>query len=100
MLQFDMSTTYIKGEDSTAADVLSRVPLNSFPTEQSAPLLTKANVWGCDNIVGAVLEITTDKSVLDAIWGAYKDDNFVQKLLKSAVQGALVINGLITWVRD
>lgn len=95
MLQFDMSIIYIRGEDNTVADVLSRVPVNGFPTEQTEDLLMKVDVWGLDNVVGTVLEITMDKSVLALICGAYKEDEFVQKLLKLGIPGVSVVNGLV-----
>lgn len=95
MSQFDMSIVYIRGEDNSVADTLSRIPVNGFPTEQGDDVLTKGNIWGLDNVVGAVLEIATDKSVLEAICSAYKDDDFVQCLLKSSIPGVTVSNGLV-----
>jgi RNase H-like domain found in reverse transcriptase len=35
--QYDMMITYIRGEDNTVADALSRLPPNCFPDEQSNP---------------------------------------------------------------
>lgn len=95
MSQFDMTITYIRGEDNTVADALSRVPIDGFSTEQAEARLSKADVWSIDNQIGAVLSIATDISVLDAIKTGYKDDVFVQKLLHSGIAGVTVVNGLI-----
>jgi hypothetical protein len=35
--QYDMSITYIRGEDNTVADALSRLPPNCFPDEIEDP---------------------------------------------------------------
>lgn len=94
MAQFDMTIVYIRGEDNTVADALSRVPINGFPTE-NAELLTKGDIWSIDNHVGAVLSVATDLSVLNAIRDGYKDDEFVQRLLKSGIQGVTMSNGLV-----
>lgn len=95
MSQFDMSIIYIRGEDNTVADALSQVPINSFPTEKGDEVLTSGEVWSLKNMVGTVLSVATDKSVLDVIRAGYKDDEFVQHLLKSGVQGVTVMNGLV-----
>lgn len=95
MSQFDMTIVYIRGEDNTVADALSRVPINGFPTERAAEILSKADIWGLDNHVGAVLSVATDKSVLNSIRAGYKEDDFVQKLLKTVMPGVSVINGLV-----
>jgi hypothetical protein len=80
--QYDMSITYIRGEDNTVADALSRLPSNSFPDE-------------IDPIpVNTVLSITTDKSVLDKIQVGYLEDEFCKRVATSSMKGWTNSNGL------
>ena len=94
MSQYDMTIVYIRGEDNTVADALSRVAPNAFPNEN------QETVWA-ENVpsvpVGAVLSITTDSSVLDSIRAGYEKDEFCLKTRASvgSVPGVSLSNGLI-----
>jgi hypothetical protein len=53
MSQYDLTITYIHGEDNTVADALSRLPPNYFPDEMP-PLMHI-------NSVNAILKISSDR---------------------------------------
>jgi len=52
MSQYDLTITYIHGEDNTVADALSQLPPDCFPEEMPALVLVDS--------VNAVLTITAD----------------------------------------
>jgi len=84
--QYDMTITYIHGEDNTVADVLSRLPPDTFPDEitTSATKLT----------VNAVLEIASDASILAKIKASYTDDEFCKRVTTTKMKGWQQVNGL------
>ena len=55
MLQYNLTITYIHGEDNTVADALSRLPPNCFPDE-IAPM-----------VVNVILTINSDRDILKKI---------------------------------
>jgi hypothetical protein len=72
---------YIRGEDNTVADALSRLPVNTFADEielSQKPDLHQT--WAKYNAVGAVLTISTDPAVLAEIKAGYQEDEFCKKL--------------------
>jgi hypothetical protein len=102
--QFDMSIHYIRGEDNTVADTLSRLPpdipdLSEGATEDvdvaDSPL--RLNCW-LDNKIScnSILTITADESLLNSIREGYKHDEFCQKLssVRSGMPGVRSDNGL------
>src|SRR6202011_3483739 len=64
--QYDHNITYIKGDDNTVADALSRLP-NTIDALSVTPVAT-------------VLSVHTDTSLLNAIVTGYKSDPFCEKL--------------------
>ena len=94
MSQYEMSIVYICREDNCVADTLSRVPENAFPDERSVtsapPILHDA--WR--HHIGAILSITTDRSVLESIKEGYNSDDFCICLAQNNVPGAQLINDL------
>ena len=84
---------YIRGEDNTVADALSRVAPNAFPDED-APIHPPYAVWSSS--VNAVLSVTTDTAVLADIIQGYKVDTFCKKVVESGskMKGVHEANGL------
>ena len=90
---YDMTITYIQGEDNTVADALSRVPPNTFPdefAENSQP----HEVWMRAHLVNAILSITTDQQVLNTIKTGYEDDKFCKRLATSGMANIKKVNDL------
>jgi hypothetical protein len=77
--QYDMTITYIRGEDNTVADALSRLPPNCFPDEILHPHV--------ENAVNSILTIATDKSILDSIKTGYLEDEFCKRVASSSMKG-------------
>lgn len=92
MSQYEMKIIYIKGEDNTMADTLSRIPANSFPDEAIVPAMVH-EVWS-DNSVSAILKVTMDRLVLNEIIKGYKSDLFCMKLSGAGMKGIQKINEL------
>ena len=91
--QYECSIVYIKGEDNTVADGLSRIPENAFPDE----MLENAEphqVWSAGATIGAVLRVTTDVSVLEDIKRGYESDEFCKRLSTLGMTHAKLVNGL------
>ena len=88
MSQYKMSIVYIHREDNCIADALSRVPEGAFPDERmvtSVPPILH-DMW--QHHIGAILSITTDRSVLESIKEGYKSDDFCIHLAQNGVPGA------------
>jgi RNase H-like domain found in reverse transcriptase/Integrase zinc binding domain len=89
MSQYDMQIMYIRGEDNTVADALSRVAPNGFPEEQTD--LEPHTLWSSSC---AVLRIEADKQILRDIKLGYEQDNFCIRLPNSGMKGITNSNGL------
>jgi hypothetical protein len=79
--QFDMSIHYIRGEDNTVADALSRLPLDNAEDAPDdidvadSPL--RLNCWLNGKIVcNATLAISMDQSFLDNVREGYSHNDF------------------------
>lgn len=83
--QYDFTITYIHGEDNTIADTLSRVPPNAFPNEQDTTTVDGIN---------AILAISTDQSILNAIVAGYAQDEFCKCVVSTKMQGWRQVNKL------
>jgi len=83
MSHYDMEIVYIKGDDNTVADALSRLP-NTVNSESPLP-------------VAAMLSMETDKSLLKSIKEGYETDPFCKRLRDTAVsiEGAEWKNNLL-----
>lgn len=85
MSQFDMTITYIQGEDNTVADALLRLPAN-IPDMGACPDVDVANAplrW--EHLlkhltINAVLKILADKTFLCDVQKGYESDEFCKKL--------------------
>ena len=85
MSQYNLTITYIRGEDNTVADVLSRLPLNCFPEENP-------DCW-TDNVT-AILTISSDCDILEKIKVGYLVDEFCMQVARTAMKGWTKINDL------
>lgn len=89
LTQYDYKITYIKGEDNTVADALSRLPNDADLDHELPP--------GIDNVLlAAIFSISGDASLLSDIKKGYGKDPFCRKLFKNAssVPGFHVKDGL------
>ena len=86
-----MKIVYIRGEDNTVADALSRVPPGTFADEQECDLF---KIWA--SLVSAILSLATDSSVLNEIKAGYTTDKFCKQIIESGVTvpGVQHSNGL------
>ena len=82
MLQYDLTITYICGEDNTIADALSRLPPNCFPDEM-LPM-----------VVNSILTIDSDREILNKIKAGYLKDEFCICVAKTSMKGWTKINDL------
>jgi RNase H-like domain found in reverse transcriptase/Reverse transcriptase (RNA-dependent DNA polymerase)/Integrase zinc binding domain len=82
--QYDLTMTYIHGEDNTIADALSWLPPNCFADE--SPMTTAT--------VNAVLKITSDNNILKMIRDGYEEDEFCKRVASSNMKGWTLSNGL------
>jgi RNase H-like domain found in reverse transcriptase/Integrase zinc binding domain len=80
MLQYDLTITYIRGEDNTMADALSRLPPNCFPDE-IVPM-----------VVNVILTIDSDRHILNKIKAGYLEDEFCICVAKTVMKGWTKIN--------
>jgi len=117
MSQYDAKIVYVKGEDNTVADALSRLPtppdakvnvrhayshcpedeeddmvasLNAYTSDNFAAVRTLAATGVLDedyNSVNATFSITADKDLLEQIRKGYKDDKWVNNTLAKAKDG-------------
>jgi Integrase zinc binding domain len=76
--------TYIRSEDNTVADALSRLPPNCFADE--SPLTTAT--------VNAVLKITSDNDIFQMIRNGYEEDEFCKHVASSNMKGWMLSNSL------
>src|ERR1700683_5131870 len=91
--QYDFSFIYIRGEDNTVTDALSRVAPNAF-LDENTDNLPPHTIWS--NSINAVLLVTTDTTVLVDIIQGYKLDTFCKKVVESGsnMKGVRESNGL------
>jgi hypothetical protein len=98
MSQYNMTITYIPGEDNSVADALSWIPEGAFPGESvdkiTSPFSSQTLIATAG--VHAILSITADPSVLETIRNGYENDEFCKKLILSApsTAGVSTSNGL------
>ena len=88
LVDFEYSITYIHGELNTAADALLHMPDRTPDTCLTACTIA----YTCNTPTppaAGILNITTDKSLLDTIITGYKTDGSTQQLTKDISMGAL-----------
>ena len=84
--QYEIHISYIHGKDNSVADALSCLPA----TDEN--IVVPHAVWR--SRVSATFAISTDTSILCAIMDGYSSDPFAQKMSKTDVPGAKLVNGL------
>jgi hypothetical protein len=86
MSQFEISLVYVRGEDNTVADALSRLPRNCFDDERS----------DSEHVATGILKICIDSNILTDIKKGYKEDKYCKNLIENHVMvlGLQVANGL------
>jgi hypothetical protein len=84
--QYDMTVTYIHGEDNTVADALSRLSPNSFKDE--IPPLVDVDP------VSVILTVTSDHDILNEIKAGYTEDEFCKWVSSTSMAGWCVSNSL------
>jgi RNase H-like domain found in reverse transcriptase/Integrase zinc binding domain len=82
MSQYDLTITYICGEDNTVANALSRLPPNCFP-DKIPP-----------TVVNAILMIDSDHEILNKIKARYLEDEFCIRVAKTSMKGWTKLNNL------
>ena len=88
LADFDYRITYIRGEDNTAADALSRMP-DAMPNACLAACAMAHTRNAPKTPVAGILNIATDQSLLDAIITGYKTDDFAKQLTKDIDMGSI-----------
>ena len=88
LADFDYTITYIRGEDNTAADALSRMP-NAAPDACLAACAIAYTRNPLPTHAAGILNITSDQSLLDAIITGYEADPFAKQLLKDIDMGSI-----------
>lgn len=78
LADFDYKIKYIRGEDNTAADALSRMPDELPSPSFAACSLAHTRFPSRSSLSAATLDISADKSLLLAIVNGYKSDNFAK----------------------
>jgi len=96
---YDFDISYIRGEDNTAADALSRMPDDEPNASLAACALAYTRSPPTQLPVATTLDISADTEFLENIQTGYATDGFVQKLRsnmeKGSVEGVREENGLL-----
>ena len=99
LADFDYEIVYIRGEDNTAADALSRMPDATPNPMLAACALAYTRSPPTHVQAAAVLDITADESLLRDIKEGYENDEFAKQLKKDisarSLEGAREENGLL-----
>jgi hypothetical protein len=100
LADFDYDITYIRGEDNTAADALSRMPdATPNPLLAACALAYTRSPSRRETAALATLDISADESLLRDIISGYCDDEFAKQLTKDinagSIEGARMENGLL-----
>jgi hypothetical protein len=97
--QFDMSIHYIRGEDNTVADALSRLPADACESvSEDVDVADSPLRWDSwlkvQTSCNAILTISVDESFLNDVREGYKHDEFCQKLSSVKMPGVHTEHGL------
>ena len=98
LADFDYDITYIRGEDNTAMDALSRMPDATPDACLAACAIVYTHNAPATHARG-ILNITADQFLLDAIITGYKTDDFAKQLIRDidmgSIEGATLTNKLL-----
>ena len=100
MADFDYEIIYIRGEDNSAADALSRMPDEEPSAAFAACALARTRSPHPNPLLSAAtLTVSADESLLTSIKDNYATDNFCKQLLEGiragSITGAHEENGLL-----
>jgi hypothetical protein len=100
LADFDYSIIYIRGEENTAADALSRMPdATPSPLLAACALAHTRSPSPRQEFIAATLDITADETLLQEIIAGYQNDDFARQLTKDieagSIEGARKDNGLL-----
>jgi hypothetical protein len=100
LADFDYEITYIRGEENTAADALSRMPDATPNPMLAACALAYTRSPPSESLVAvATLDISADESLLRDIISGYQNDDFAKQLKKDieagSIEGAREENNLL-----
>lgn len=99
LADFDYEIKYIRGEDNTATDALSRMPDELPSPSFAACSLAHTRSPSRSLLSTATLDISANKSLLLAIINGYKSDNFAKQVVADikagSIEGARCEDGLI-----
>jgi hypothetical protein len=100
LTDFDYTIRYIRGEDNSAADALSRMPDEAPTAVFAACALAYTRSPKPRSLAAGILQISSDQALLEGIITGYETDNFCTMLKAdikagSAVEGATCTDQLL-----
>jgi hypothetical protein len=87
LADFEYNITYIRGEDNSAADALSRMP-EEAPTPGFAACAL-AHTRHAKTVAGGTLEVSADAEMLEQIIRGYTEDEFCKQLTQDIETGSI-----------
>jgi hypothetical protein len=98
MSQFELKIIYVRGEDNTVADALSRLPDDDSPIhDEQDEDMPNYVAWNLPQPVAAISSISADAQLLRDIKSGYAGDAFCQRIKQNSASFPTLrdINGLL-----